>query len=209
MNTESFAYAAYHAYADGAMQSDHRNLALLWSTIGDTEFYDHVTTEAALVGLVGSNVANVRAAIAAEAGAIKTYTEYADQSRSQGCPADATRFTEIAGDEAGHHRQFIQALNALQGHGQVPAAPPLQPTTIHRSTPICAGQTKTNLTTAANSEALAWVEYTLYTRQAADTGQPKLAELFARALSCSGVDPVPRSAVYVITGGGAPASAIG
>ena len=178
MNTESFAYAQYHAYADGAMQSSHRDLALLWTTIGDVEFYDHFTTEAGLVGLVGSNTANLQAAIASEADAITMYTQFAKQAQSQGCSTVAARFTEIAGDESGHHSLFMQALNALQGHGQVPAPPPLNPTTIHRSTAVCGGQTETNLTTAEYSEALAWAQYTLYARQAANTGQAKLAELF-------------------------------
>jgi rubrerythrin len=178
MNSESFAYASYHAYADGAMQSGHRGLALLWSTIGDVEYYDHFTTEAGLVGLVGSNVANLKASIAAEAEAVTTYTKFAQQAKAQGCSKVATYFTESAGDEAVHQRLFTQALNALQGHGQVPAPPPLQPTTIHRSTAVCGGQTETNLTTAEYSEALAWGEYTLFAQQAANTGQAKLAKLF-------------------------------
>lgn len=175
MNTEAFAYAQYHAYADGAKQSSQPNFAQLWSTTGDEQFHDHFTTEAGLAGLGGSNVENVNASIAAEKEAISTYQQFAKQALAQGCPTVATRFTEMADDEATHHRLFSSALNALTEQGQVPDPPPLHPTTIHRSTAACGGQTETNLTTAEHSEALAWGEYTLFAQKAANT---RLATLF-------------------------------
>lgn len=175
MNTEAFAYAQYHAYANGARQSNQPNLAQLWSTTGDEQFRDHFTTEANLVGLVGSNTDNIKASMAAENEAISTYQRFAKQAQAQGCPTVATRFTEMADDEATHHRLFTSALKALAGQGQVPAPPPLHSATIHRSTAVCGGQTETNLTTAQHSEALAWGEYTLFAQKAANTG---LAALF-------------------------------
>lgn len=175
MNTEAFAYAQYHAYADGAKQSSQPNLAHIWSTTGDEQFHDHFTTEADLVGIVGSNAENVIASITAENEAISTYQRFAKQAQAQGCSTVATRFTEMADDEATHHRLFTSALHALPGQSQIPAPPLLHSTAIHRSTAVCSGQTETNLTTAEHSEALAWGEYTLFAQKAAKT---RLAQLF-------------------------------
>jgi rubrerythrin len=180
MQGEAFAFAQYHAYAEGARQSGQKNLALLWDTIGDVEFYDHFVTEAGLFGLVGKNADNVRQAIKAEQNAIVTYKKDAMHAQEQHCPKVAEAFTEFAKDEATHEALFTAALKALQGKGQVPPPPAVHPVTIHRSTPACSSrQVQADLTAAEFDEAFARASYTMFASQAANTGQSKLAELFA------------------------------
>lgn len=174
MNTETFAYAQYHAFADEATRTHQPNLAHLWSTTGDDEFKDHFTTQAGLVNLVGNDVANVKASIAAENEAISTYRQFAKQAQAQGCSTVAARFNEFAEDEVTHQRLFTSALKALEGQGQVPPAPSLQAATIHRSTAVCGGQTEKHLTDAEHSEAQAWGEYTLFAQKATHPGLGKL-----------------------------------
>ncbi|GHO80160.1 hypothetical protein KSD_79310 [Ktedonobacter sp. SOSP1-85] len=196
MNTETFAYAQYHAFADEATRTHQPKLAHLWSTTGNDEYKDHFTTLAGQINLVGNDTANVKASIAAENEAISTYKQYAKQAQAQGCTTVAPRFNEFAEDEVTHHRLFTGALNALGGQGQVPQAPGLQAATIHRSTAVCGGQTEKNLTDAEHSEAQAWGEYTLFAQKAAHPGLGKLytgiaaVELqdhFANAANLSGL----------------------
>src|SRR5512135_2044535 len=178
MEGEALAYASYHAYADAARNSGQNALASVWDTIADVEFEDHFTLEAQLSGLVQDNVSNLNTVIAAEAAAITTYTQDAQQAFGAGYANVGNTFMEIAQDEAAHHALFNEALSALENKGVVPSGPTVEPTAIVPSEPAARGQTLTNIENASKDEAFAWAEYTLFARQAANTGQPQLAVLF-------------------------------
>ncbi|HMB05385.1 MAG TPA: ferritin family protein, partial [Isosphaeraceae bacterium] len=161
MEGEALAYAEYHAYAVAARQSGQKALASVWDTIADVEFEDHFTLEAQLSGLVQDNVSNLKTVIAAEADAITTYTQDAQQAFQAGFEDVGSTFTEIAQDEAAHHALFNEALSALENNGVVPSGPIVEPTKIVPSAPAASGQTLTNIINASNSEAFAWAQYTL------------------------------------------------
>src|SRR5512135_1710130 len=111
MGDEAFAYAEYRAYAAAAQQSGDKELASVWKTVADVEFEDHFSQEAQFSGLVQDNVSNLNTVIAAEAAAIKTYTNDAQQAFKAGYPEVGKTFQEIAADEKTHYDLFTQALS--------------------------------------------------------------------------------------------------
>ncbi|SER95140.1 Rubrerythrin [Pedococcus cremeus] len=123
-----------------------------------------------LAGLVGTNAANLKDAIAGETYEHTTmYPGFAKQAAKDHCTAAKTLFTEIAGDEGTHAAAFTVALRSLTNPKvKVPKPPTVDPVVITASTPACPGtRTQVNLLAAMHGEAFAYAKYTAYAAQAA------------------------------------------
>ncbi len=129
MHGEAFAYARYLLFAEQARRNGRPALADLFERTAHTERFEHFAEEAELVGLVGTDEENLRAAIEGEAYEVATmYPGFAEQARQAGDTAAAERFSEIHNDEAGHLANFRQALEQLrQGARDITPAHPMTP----------------------------------------------------------------------------------
>ena len=153
-------------------------MARLFERTADVELGEHFKEEAALSGLVGSDRANLRDAIAGETfESQKMYPKFAQQANADSDSNAATTFSEIAHDESGHARAFGAALGVVQsGKGSVPAPPKVDPVQVPAGAPMVHAQrTKANLDTAMHGEALASAKYGLYAEHAKN---PAVARLF-------------------------------
>jgi len=169
MHGEAFAYAKYSAYALQAARTHQTALAKLFSGTAQVELQEHFAAEAVLAGLVASNAANLRDAIAGEKYEHTTmYPGFAAQATKDRCTAAAALFTEIAADEGGHAAAYTRALKALtDSKVKVPKPQTVDPVVITASKPACTGQTQVNLEAAMHGEAFAYAKYTAYALQAA------------------------------------------
>ncbi|MCF4139719.1 rubrerythrin family protein [Streptomyces sp. Tue 6430] len=180
MQGEAYANASYTFYA---AQADRENLpatARLYRRTASVELYEHFREEAALAGVVGSDAANLRAAIAGETYETNVmYPTFARQAAADGDDNAAALFTEIAKDEAQHLARFRAALDVVEtGRGRIPAPPPVDPVEVPAGGPkVRSARTLANLDTAMHGEALAHARYTLYAEHAAGN-RPALARLF-------------------------------
>jgi rubrerythrin len=185
MHGEAFAHASYLAYAQQARRTGETKAERAFVTAAGTELSDHFTAEAALIGFVGSNAANLRDAIAGERYESTTmYPSFARQARRDRCTAAATLFTEIARDEATHQGWYQTALRAVTNPGsgvRVPTGTKVREVPVPAGMPKCSGRTLDNLYAAMHGEAFASAKYTLYAKQARATGQKRLAKLFDNA----------------------------
>src|SRR3954447_21266146 len=78
MQAEALAHATYVLYAAHARQAGDEQLAQLFEQAAHDELYDHFAKQAELIGVVGSVVDNLRAAIESERHEVQTsYREYA------------------------------------------------------------------------------------------------------------------------------------
>ena len=149
--------------------TDHLAVAKLFSGTAQVELQEHFAAEAVLAGLVASNAANLRDAIAGEKYEHTTmYPGFAAQATKDRCTAAAALFTEIAADEGGHAAAYTRALQALtDSKVKVPKPQTVDPVVITASKPACTGQTQVNLEAAMHGEAFAYAKYTAYALQAA------------------------------------------
>lgn len=181
MRGEAFAYASYTFFAAQADREGLAAIARLYRQTADVELPEHFSEEAALAGLVGSNAANLRAAISGETYESTTmYPTFARQAKQDGDKNAAALFTEIAKDEAAHNRAFKAALKVIEtGKGRIPPPLAVAPVAVPAGPPkVSAARTKANLDTAMHGEALAHARYTLYAQQARQQGKAALAQLF-------------------------------
>ncbi|MFF9062663.1 rubrerythrin family protein [Streptomyces sp. NPDC014882] len=180
MQGEAYANASYTFYA---AQADRENLpatARLYRGTAAVELNEHFRKEAGLARVVGSDAANLRAAIAGETYETNVmYPGFARQAAADGDTAAAELFTEIAADEAQHLKRFRAALDVVEtGRGSIPAPPPVDPVEVPAGGPeVRSARTLANLDTAMHGEALAHARYTLYAEHAA-RHRPALARLF-------------------------------
>ncbi len=118
LHGEAFAYVKYMLFAEHARQAGRADLAQLFEETAHTERFEHFAEEAKLAGVVGSDVENLKDAIAGESYEVETmYREFADQARAVGDIAAADRFAEVLGDERKHRDAFTAALQQLEAAG--------------------------------------------------------------------------------------------
>ncbi|MEV4670545.1 MULTISPECIES: ferritin family protein [Actinomadura] len=183
MHGEAMAHASYHFYAG---QAGHEHLGeprRLFTDAARTELHDHFTKEARLIHFVHGDAANLRESIKGEREeATRMYPRFAREARADGDHDAARLFTEIAGDERRHARDFAKALNAITHHGgHIPAGQKADPVRVVAGRPkVRSKRTLRNLETAMRGEAFANAKYTLYAEHA-KARNPKLARLFQRA----------------------------
>jgi rubrerythrin len=112
---EAFAHARYALFATAARKRGDARLASIFEGIAAVELREHFAELAELVGLVGSDADNIRAALQDESLEVESrYPEFAEQARAAGDEAVAERFAEIAGDELEHERTLEEALERLE-----------------------------------------------------------------------------------------------
>jgi rubrerythrin len=112
---EAFAGAKYLLFAAQARLNGRPDLAALFERTAAVEHREHFSEEAALTGLVGSDAANLRDAIAGEAYEVDVmYMRFADAAAAVGDAAAAARFAEIRRDEQGHLAAFQESLRRLE-----------------------------------------------------------------------------------------------
>jgi rubrerythrin len=115
MHGEAFAYAKYMAYANQARKNGNTMLADLFEQTAKVERLEHFNEMAQLVGLVGTDIDNLKDAIQGETQETQTmYPHFAELARAAGDQAAADRFLEIGRDEKKHRMQFQDALDSLQ-----------------------------------------------------------------------------------------------
>lgn len=178
---EAFANASYRLYADQARREGHADIARVFERAAGVESGEHFPETARLRGLVGSDAANLRAAMKGEKYESTTmYPTFARNARTAGDTNAADRFSEFAKDEAKHGAAFGTALDVIQsGKGAIPAAPTVNPVQVPAGAPQVRGQqTKADLDTALHGEALANAKYNEYAKHASAQGNPALARLF-------------------------------
>ncbi|MFE7411706.1 ferritin family protein [Streptomyces laurentii] len=181
MGGEAYAHASYTFYA---AQADREGLVAtgrLYRETAAVELGEHFREEADLAGVIGSDVDNLRAAIAGETYETTVmYPTFAREAAADGDDNAAALFTEIAKDEGDHLAAYQAALKAIEtGHGTIPAPPAVDPVDVPAGGPqVRSARTKANLDTALHGEALAHARYTVFADHAAAGGRPELARLF-------------------------------
>lgn len=115
MKGEAFAYAKYTLFAKQARKNGHPEIADLFESAAQTERFEHLSEEAELAGLVGTDEENLRAAIQGETYEINTmYKNFAAEAAGVGDHEAADRFEEVRQDEMKHRDMFQAALDKLQ-----------------------------------------------------------------------------------------------
>lgn len=115
MHGEAFAHAKYLLFAERARQGGDTELASLFESTAKTEKSEHFSEEATLAGLVGSNVDNLKNAIAEESyEADSMYPDFAAAADRVGDHEAALRFREMAADEARHRDSFQVELEQME-----------------------------------------------------------------------------------------------
>lgn len=107
MRGEAYASAKYRMYADAAYISGKLWLGDLFVGLSNVELYEHYAALANRYGLVGPVAMNLYSAIAAEEGAIASYSAWSTLATADGDTTEAALFTEIRGDEVGHRDAFL------------------------------------------------------------------------------------------------------
>lgn len=111
MHGEAFAQAKYRLYADHATDSGLSAIAKLFRGTAQVELREHFAGEAVLAGLVGTNKANLKTAIAGETYEATTmYPDFAAQAAAAGDRAAAREFWKAGRQESSHARAFTAAL---------------------------------------------------------------------------------------------------
>lgn len=114
MHGEAFAHAKYKLYANHAAATGHPAIAKLFGGTAQVELREHFAGEAVLAGLVGSNRANLNAAVAGETYEATTmYPDFASEARAAGDRAAARVFWKAGRQEAAHARAFTAALHRV------------------------------------------------------------------------------------------------
>lgn len=107
MRGEATASAKYRLFATAAYVSGRAWLGRLFTGLSDIELREHYAALANRYGLVGTDTANLAAAIAAENGAIAAYTGWSAEATAAGDGDVAALFTDIRGDEVVHRDAFM------------------------------------------------------------------------------------------------------
>lgn len=111
MHGEAFAQAKYRLYATHAAKTGHPAIAALFAGTAKVELTEHFAGEGVLAGLVGTNAANLTAAISGETyEATVMYPDFASQAKAVGDRAAAHEFWTAGRQEASHARAFTKAL---------------------------------------------------------------------------------------------------
>ena len=114
MHGEAYAHLKYQAYADRAESGGKPELARLFREAADVEGNEHFDREQAMLGLAGTNDANLRDAMAGEHYEnTKMYLDFARQADRDGDHDAAAMFRQIAADEGDHYAQYKAALDKL------------------------------------------------------------------------------------------------
>ncbi len=115
MHGEAFAYVKYMLFAARASKNGNRAIAELFEKTAAVERLKHFAEEAELLGLIGTDVANLRDAIAGESYEVETmYRDFAAEASADGDYPTAARFEEIRNDEADHRLAFEEALKRCE-----------------------------------------------------------------------------------------------
>ena len=114
MRSEAFTHAKYMLFAEHARKTGNPDLGLLLEKTAKQELMEHFAQEAALAGIVGSDIDNLEDAIASESyGIERMYRDFAEQAFSAGDQAIGDRFEEIRHDEMKQRDAFKEALSRL------------------------------------------------------------------------------------------------
>jgi len=128
LREEAFAGAKYLLFAAQARQNGHPELAALFERTAAVEHSEHFAEAAGLVGLVGSDAANLRDAIASEAYEVDVmYKRFGDAAAAVGDTAEAARFAEIRRGGQGHLAEFQESLRLLEEEAAAQSAARLAP----------------------------------------------------------------------------------
>ncbi|MBB6251091.1 rubrerythrin family protein [Nitrospirillum iridis] len=117
MHGEAFAAFKYLAYADAARAHGHPEVAELFERTAKVERDEHFVEHAKRVGLVGTDVENLRDAIKGES--YETSDMYPAMARRAEVVDDkdaAWHFEEVGGDEAKHRDAFQAALAKISAN---------------------------------------------------------------------------------------------
>lgn len=115
MQREAYAHARYLLFAAAARRRGETRLASMFEGIAAVELQEHFAELAELVGLVGTEVDNLLAAIQDENFEVEwKYPQFADHARAAGEAAVAERFAEMAEDEREHEKTLEGALESLE-----------------------------------------------------------------------------------------------
>jgi rubrerythrin len=115
LHGEAFAHARYRLYAEAARRSGDDRLAAMMEGIAAVERQEHFQELAELVGLVGADSDNLKAAIQDEGAEVEElYRAFAEQARAAGEVTAADRPEEIRGDEREHLKALEGALEQLE-----------------------------------------------------------------------------------------------
>ena len=110
---ESLANRRYLVFAKKAEEEGHEETASLFREIAKEET-EHAQELYELIG-IGDTRKNIKEAIKDERKEKKKiYPSFAERAKSEGNEAAASRFTELAGDEAKHLEKLQQALRKLK-----------------------------------------------------------------------------------------------
>jgi rubrerythrin len=114
MHGEAYAYLSYLAYADQARANNNVELAKLFEKTANSERFVHFAGHGAFAQVVGSDVANLKTAIAGEnyENTIM-YPEMAKRARESGDEKAAAWFATVGSDEARHRDAFQAELNKI------------------------------------------------------------------------------------------------
>jgi len=115
MQGEAFAHARYLLFAAAARKRGSYRLASMFDGIAAVELQEHFAELAELVGLVGTDADNIRAAIEDENREVEaTYPGFAMQALAADDVAVAERFAEMSEDEYAHEKTLEGALEQLE-----------------------------------------------------------------------------------------------
>jgi rubrerythrin len=106
-------WAEYQYIGQTAVNTGQPDLGALLGGLENQEAQQNWPEIANAAGYVNGNASNLNSSIASEAGAIQMYTGYAQQAQTDGNPTVASMFTDVKGDEMGHHATFTAELQEL------------------------------------------------------------------------------------------------
>jgi rubrerythrin len=103
-------WGEYQYFARNAVNTGQAKLARLLSGLEAQEMDQNWPAISNAAGYVNGNAANLSTSIASETGAIQMYATFASQAKTAGDTSAARMFTEVQGDEMGHHNTFSTEL---------------------------------------------------------------------------------------------------
>jgi rubrerythrin len=108
-------WGEYQYFARNAVNTGQAKLAQLLSGLEAQEMDQNWPAISNAAGYVNGNATNLTTSIASETGAIQMYAAFASQARTAGDTTAVSLFTEVQGDERGHHDTFATELHQLAG----------------------------------------------------------------------------------------------
>jgi len=183
MRAEAFANARYADYASIAQNAGYVNASQQFTNIGQAKL-DQFDSAATLIGFVGSDEDNLKAAIdQATQVSTKDYPQYAAAASAAGDTAAAAVFSQLAADVNSRLATLQSAYAVVTQELNAPAVMPTGPGAVESAItqgPAQASDSTTldNLNTALQNEAFANVAYMMYAAAASASGDVPLCELF-------------------------------